>query len=72
MDRISAFMDGESGQTETRQSMQRLKQDDECEETHTADTDDLVPVVANLVSAEQGLPVTLQGGAVLDEEVVDL
>ena len=33
MDRISAFMDGESGQTETRQSMQRLKQDDECCET---------------------------------------
>ena len=33
MDRISAFMDGESGQTETRQTMQRLKQDDECCET---------------------------------------
>lgn len=33
MDRISAFMDGESGQTETRQTMQRLKQDDACCET---------------------------------------
>jgi sigma-E factor negative regulatory protein RseA len=33
MDRISAFMDGEAGQTETRQTMQRLKQNEECCET---------------------------------------
>ena len=33
MDRISAFMDGESGQTETRQALQRLKQSDECCDT---------------------------------------
>ena len=30
MDRISAFMDGESGQTETRQALLQLKQSDEC------------------------------------------
>ena len=30
MDRISAFMDGESGRTETQLAMLRLKQNDEC------------------------------------------
>ena len=33
MERISAFMDGESAHTETQTSIQRLKQDDECNET---------------------------------------
>ena len=32
MDRISAFMDGESRQAETQQAMLRLKQEDECRE----------------------------------------
>ena len=33
MDRISAFMDGEASQTETHQTLLRLKQNDECRET---------------------------------------
>jgi len=33
MERISAFMDGEAAHTETLQAMQRLKQDDESNET---------------------------------------
>jgi sigma-E factor negative regulatory protein RseA len=33
MERISAFMDGEAAHTETQQAMQRLKQDDEYNET---------------------------------------
>ena len=33
MDRISAFMDGESGQTETQQAIIRLKQREDCSET---------------------------------------
>ena len=33
MERISAFMDGESAHTETQQTVQRLKQDDEFNET---------------------------------------
>ncbi len=33
MERISAFMDGESAYTETQTSIQRLKQDNECTET---------------------------------------
>ncbi len=33
MDRISAMMDGESGQTETQQALLRLKQRDDCRET---------------------------------------
>ena len=33
MERISAFMDGESAHTETQQTIQRLKQDDDSHET---------------------------------------
>lgn len=33
MERISAFMDGESSPAETRHAMQRLQQDSECDET---------------------------------------
>src|SRR5471032_2806405 len=33
MDRISVFMDGESGQAETQHAVLRLKQNDECCET---------------------------------------
>ena len=36
MERISAFMDGESAHTETQQAVQRLKQDDESNETWAA------------------------------------
>jgi sigma-E factor negative regulatory protein RseA len=35
MEKISAFMDGESGQAETRQTMLRLRQKDECCDTWT-------------------------------------